>query len=106
IAPLIANMLLLVLMTYLVPRYVGRENVARQQMEGFSARMSPEQLQTAIARANSPASIYTGYVAAAIGAALVLLVISAILFAFGLMTARAPKFASMFAMASLAFFPY
>jgi hypothetical protein len=104
--PLIANIILLVLIAWLVPHYIGRENVARRQLEAFSGRMSPEQLEAAIARSNSPASIYSGYVIAGIGAALVLLVISGIMIAFAMMTSRPPKFGAMFAMVAIAFFPY
>jgi len=106
IAPVIVNALLLVLVSWLVPHYVGRENIARQQLEAFSSRMNPEQFQAAIARANSPVSIYSGYVAAAIGTVLVLLAISGILMAFAMMTSHAPTFGTMLAMTSLAFFPY
>jgi hypothetical protein len=102
----IAVALLVLLVSILVPHFIGRENVARQQMESFSSRMSPEQFQAAIAAANSPGRIYTGYVVAIIGAVLVLLIVSGALMAFGMMTSRAPKFATVLSMVSLAMFPY
>src|SRR4051794_1448305 len=106
VAPMIAVMLLVLLVSILVPHYIGRENVARQQLENFSSRMSPEQLQAAIQAASSPARIYTGYVVAMIGTALMLLIISGALMAFAMMSSRAPKFGTVLSMVSLAMFPY
>jgi Yip1 domain len=106
VAPMIAIALLVLLVSNLVPSYVGRENVARQQMEGFSSRMTPEQMQAAVAAANSPQRIYAGYVVAMIGTALMLLIISGALMAFAMMTSRAPGFATVLSMVSLAMFPY
>jgi hypothetical protein len=45
VAPMIAVALLVLIVSILVPHFIGRENVARQQLENFSGRMSPEQLQ-------------------------------------------------------------
>jgi hypothetical protein len=104
IAPLIANCLLLLLTSFLVPHFMGRENIVRQQLESF--HMSPEQTQAALTASNSPGRIYGGYAGAAVVAAVILLVISAALLVFAMMTSRVPRFASMFAMVSLAFFPY
>jgi hypothetical protein len=106
VLPLILDMLLIVVQTWAVPHYMGRENIARQQLETFARNMSPEQLQTAVAQSTSPVRIYTGYVVAAFGAALILLVISGALMAFGMMTSRAPRFGTVFSMVSLAYFPY
>lgn len=104
VAPVILNALLIVLITFLVPHYMGRENVTRQQLENF--KMPPEQMQTAIAASLTPARIYMGYAFAAIGTALMLLIISGALMAFAMMTSRAPKFGAMFSMVAIAFFPY
>ncbi len=60
VAPLIACALIGVLSGWIVPNYIGRENIARQQMEMFASRMTPEQIQTAVSRANSPLQIYIG----------------------------------------------
>jgi hypothetical protein len=106
IAPMIAVTLLVLVGTYLVPQYVGRENVARQQLEGASARMRPEQMRALIKAANSPAAIYKGYASAIVGTALMLLIISGALMAFALMTSRAPAFPTVLSMVSLAMFPY
>jgi hypothetical protein len=105
-APMIAIALLVLLISILVPRYIGRENVARQQMEGFAARMTPEQMQAAITAASSPGRIYSGYAVAMIGTALMLLIISGALMAFAMMTSRAPHFGTVLSMVSLAMFPY
>jgi hypothetical protein len=106
ILPVIANVLLFVVISWLVPHYVGRENVARRQLEAFSGRMSADQLQTAMARANSPANIYSGYVIAAIGIVVVLMGIAGILMVFSMMSSHPPSFGAMLAMTALAFFPY
>ncbi len=102
--PLILNTLLLLAAAWLVPHYIGRENMVRQQME--TMRLSPEQTQIAMARANSPASIYSGYVATVLFGPLIHAAIAGMLFAFGMMTGKPPKFATMLAMVAIAFFPY
>jgi hypothetical protein len=102
IAPMIAVTLLVLLGTYLVPHYVGRESVARQ----LSARLSPQQRQARIKEANSAGSSVRGYIAAAIGAALMLLIVSGALMAFAMMTRRAPGFPTVLSMVCLAMFPY
>jgi hypothetical protein len=106
VVPMIAVMLLVLLASILVPHFIGRENVARQQLENFSSRMTSEQLQAAIQAANSPARIYPGYVVAMIGTALMLLIVSGALMAFAMMSSRAPKFGTVLSMVSLAMFPY
>ncbi|HVV45725.1 MAG TPA: hypothetical protein VHC72_10975 [Bryobacteraceae bacterium] len=71
-----------------------------------NSNTSPEQMQQAIARASSPMATYFSYGAVALGTPLTMMVIAGALFAFGLMTKRAPKYPSMLAMVCLAFFPY
>ena len=68
--------------------------------------MSPDQMQRALAQGSSPVAAYITYAAVLFGAPIFLLIVSGILFTFGTMTARAPKFGSMLAMVNLAFFPY
>ncbi|MEP6714516.1 MAG: hypothetical protein ABJC09_03015 [Terriglobia bacterium] len=104
IAPLIANCLVILLMTVLVPHYLGRANMMRRQLENL--HLPSERVEAAIAGANSPGRVIGGYVGAVVATAVVLLVIAGVMFAFGLMTRRAPRFATMFSMVSLAFFPY
>jgi len=106
VLPLIFTALIGVLGSWVVPHYIGRENIARQQMEMFASRMSAEQMQLAISRANQPLQIYIGYASAAVAICIGMLIIAGILMAFGMMTKRAPGFGSMLAMVCLAFFPY
>jgi hypothetical protein len=106
VLPLILDILLIMLQTWAVPHYMGRENIARQQMETFARNLTPEQMQAAVARANSPAQIYIGLASAALGTTVLLLIIAGALMAFGMMTSRAPKFGAMFSMVTLAYFPY
>jgi hypothetical protein len=106
VAPLIVTGLFGVFGYWLLPHYIGRENIARQNIEMFASRLSPEQMQAAIARSNTPVQIYIGYASAFIGTIIGMLVISGALMAFGMMTKRAPRFGSMLAMVTLAFFPY
>jgi hypothetical protein len=106
VAPLIVCALIGVLSSWVVPHYIGRENITRQSMEMFASRMSPEQMQQAISRANSPTQVYIGMASGAIATAVSLLVVAGLLMAFGMMTKRAPRFASMLAMVGLAIFPY
>jgi hypothetical protein len=106
VLPLILNMILIMLQAWAVPYYMGRENIARQQMEMVARNLSPEQMQAAVARANSPSQIYIGLASAALGTTALLLIISGALMAFGMMTSRAPKFGTMFSMVTLAYFPY
>ena len=104
IAPLIANMILLVTTTVLVINLVGMQTIVRQRLEQM--RMNPEQMQAAMARSNSPSQIYVSYIGAALGGALVIAIIAGVLYAFGLMTSREPKYPWMFAMVSYSLFPY
>lgn len=104
--PLLLDIVLIVLQTWAVPHYMGRENLARQQIEMFARNMSPEQLQQAVAQSTSPVRIYIGYASAAVGTGLILLIISGALMAFGMMTSRSPKFGTVFSMVTLAYFPY
>ena len=104
VLPLIVNTLLFLAITWLVPHFVGRENVMRQQLESF--KMPPEQMQQAIARANSPGSIYGGYAATVVLGPLIHVAIAGMLMIFGMMTSKSPKFGTMLSMVSIAFFPY
>jgi hypothetical protein len=106
VAPLIANMLLIVLQAWAVPHYMGRENIARQQMEMFARNMTPEQMQQAIAQSTTQGRVIMSLVFAAIGAALIILIIAGALMAFGMMTSGSPRFGTMYSMVALAFFPY
>ncbi len=104
VAPLLANTILLLISTAVTVNVLGMDLIMRQRLA--SSNMSPEQMQLAMERAASPVTTYITYAAVAIGTPLSMLTIAGILFAFGMMTARAPKFGSMLAMVTLAFFPY
>jgi hypothetical protein len=104
VLPLILNTLLLLAISALIPHFIGRENMMRQQMENF--KLSPEQTQQAIAGASSPGRIYGGYVATAVFGPLIHVAIAGMLMIFGMMTSKAPKFGTMLSMVALAFFPY
>jgi hypothetical protein len=106
VLPLILNILLITLQAWAVPHYMGRENIARQQLETFARSLTPEQMQAAVSRANSPSQIYIGLASAAVSAAVILLIIAGALMAFGMMTSQAPTFGAMFSMVALAYFPY
>ena len=106
VLPLILDMLLIVLAAWAVPHYMGRENIARQQIETFARNLTPEQVQTAVSQATSPTRIYLGYVGAAAGTALIIAIIAGALMAFGMMTSRSPRYGTVFSMVTLAFFPY
>jgi hypothetical protein len=104
IIPLLVNMILLVGSTAFTVHVLGMERIMRQRLA--TSNMSPEQMQQAIERSSSPAGIYITYAAVGIGTILGMLIIAGVLTAFGMMTARTPKFGSMLAMSNLAFFPY
>lgn len=104
ILPMLLNALLLVAVTAVTPRYIGRENLMRQQLESF--HMPPETLQKALEQANQPAAIYRSYVLVFLGACIVMLIISGVLMAFGMMTSKPPKYWTMVSMVAIAFFPY
>jgi len=106
VAPLVAAIVLGCVGYYLLGHYVGRENIIRQSMAAFASRMSPEQMQQAIERSNSPAQVYISYFYAAIGISISMLIIAGALMAFGMMTKNSPRFGTMFAMVVLAYFPF
>lgn len=104
ILPLLLNALLLVAISGVTPHFIGRENLMRQQFE--SLHLSQETMQKALESANSPGAVYRGFIFAGIGACVVMLLVSGALFAFGLMTNRQPRFATMLSMVTISYFPY
>jgi hypothetical protein len=104
VIPMILDVLLLIAITAVVPRYIGRENLLRQQMETF--HLSAENMQKVLENASKPAAIYRGYVFTAIGTCLILLMIAAALLGFSMMTSRPAKFGTMLSMVSISYFPY
>jgi len=104
VVPLLINIVLLLASTAVTINMLGMDLIMRQRLAGSS--MSADQMQQAMKNATSPAAVYITYAAVLIGTPIFMLIASGILFAFGMMTKRAPKFSSMLAMVNLAFFPY
>ncbi len=104
VLPLVMNMVLLLASTVVTLNVLGLELITRQRLAGSG--MSPDQMQKAMEQGTSPAAVYITYAAVLFGTPIFMLIVSGILFAFGMMTSRAPKFGSMLAMVNLAFFPY
>lgn len=91
---------------WLVTHYIGVETIARQQLEQYARNMPPEQMQQAIAQAATPARMYISYASGFVGAIIAMLVIAGAFMAFAQMSSRAPRFGTMLAMVTLAWFPY
>lgn len=104
VVPLILSLLLTLGTTVAAVRLVGMETLARQRLQSF--RLSPEQMQQALDRANSPGQLYATYASAIVGGAVVLLVIAGLLTLFALVGSKQPKFSTNFSMVTLAYFPY
>jgi hypothetical protein len=104
VVPLLINIVLLLASTAVTLNVLGLDLITRQRLAGSS--MTPDQMQQQMKYATSPAAVYITYAAVVIGTPIFTLIASGILFAFGMMTKRAPKFGSMLAMVNLAFFPY
>jgi len=104
VAPLLLGVLCLMLTTYVVVHYIGMETIIRQQLE--NTRLSPEQMQVAMNRANSPNQAYATYAGTVVAGALSVVLIAGLLTVFALMGSKEPKFSSNFSMVSLALFPY
>jgi hypothetical protein len=104
VVPLIAGLLLTLGTTVAAIRLVGMDTLARQRLQNI--RLSPEQMQAALDRANSPAQIYITYAGAVVGGAVALLLIAGLLTLFALVGSKQPKFGTNFSMVTLAYFPY
>jgi hypothetical protein len=106
VLPLIVTSLLGVLGYYLMNHYIGTENIARQSIQMYASRLSPEQMQQAISQSTSPGRMAIGYVSGFLGTAIAMLVISGALLSFAMITSRAPRYGTMLAMVTLAYVPY
>jgi hypothetical protein len=104
VAPLILGLLLTLGTTVAAIRLIGMDTIVRQRLQSF--RLSPEQMQTALERANSPSQLYITYVGAVVGGAVALLVIAGLLTLFALVGSKQPRFSTNFSMVTLAYFPY
>jgi len=104
VAPLLLGVLCLALTTWGVVHYIGMETVIRQQLE--STRLTPEQMQVAMNRANAPGQVYATYGGTVIVGILSVLLIAGLLTVFALMGSKEPKFGTNFSAVALALFPY
>jgi len=104
VLPLIIDVLLLAAILAVTINLVGMATIMRQRLE--SMHFTPEQMEVAMARSQSPAQLYVTYASAAISGPLILLAMSGVLSIFGMMSSRPPKFGTTFAMVTLAFLPY
>jgi hypothetical protein len=104
VLPLLVDMLVLVAITAATVHWMGLETILRQRLE--NSRLSPEQMQAAMSRANSPAQAYISYAAAALGGPVMLLALAGLLTMFAMISNVQPKFGTMFSMVALGFLPY
>jgi hypothetical protein len=104
VAPLILGVLLVLGTTVAAVRLIGMDAIARQQLQ--NTRLSPEQMQLALNRANSPAQVYVTYGGAVVAGIVSILLIAGLLTIFALVGSKQPKFSTNFSMAALAFLPY
>jgi len=104
VAPLIVGLLLTLGTTVAAIRTIGMDTLARQRLQNM--RLSPEQMQIALDRANSPAQLYITYAGVIVGGTVALLVIAGLLTLFALVGSKQPKFSTNFSMVTLAYFPY
>lgn len=104
VAPLVVNTILLLISTMITINVMGMNLIMRQRLA--NSNMSGDQMQKAMEQGTSPTAVYVTYGAVTVGTPISMLVCAGALFAFGMMTSRAPKFSSMLAMVSLSFLPY
>ncbi len=104
IIPLLANCVLGMLIWAVEVHFMGFITIVRQQLTAI--HMKPENMAIALERANTPARLYGSYIQTALIIVVGALLISGVLKALSLMTARSPRFGAMLSMVSLAQFPY
>lgn len=104
VAPLILSVLLMVVTTAAAVRFIGMDSIVRQQLQ--NTRLSPEQMQNALNRANSPAQLYITYGGTAVAGIVSILLIAGLLTLFATVGSKQPRFGTNFSMVALAFFPY
>jgi hypothetical protein len=80
------------------------ETIIRQRLQ--NSQLSPEQMQAALQRADSPAILYISYASPVVFGLLALLLIAGLLMIFALIGNKQPKFSTNFSMVTLAYFPY
>jgi hypothetical protein len=104
VAPLILGLILTTVTSVLAIRLIGMETIFRQRLQ--NTQLTPEQMQTALDRANSPIVLYLSYASPVVVGLLVLLLIAGLLTIFALIGSKQPKFSTNFSMVTLAYFPY
>jgi hypothetical protein len=104
VAPVLLGLLLSLITTITAIRMIGMETIVRQRLQ--NSQLSPEQMQTAMERANSPAILYLSYASPIVIGLLALLLITGLLTIFALVGSKQPKFSTNFSMVALAYFPY
>jgi hypothetical protein len=104
VAPLILGLILTTATTVTAIRMIGMDTIIRQRLQ--NTQLSPEQMQTALNQANSPAILYASYASPVVAGTLVLLLITGLLTIFALVGSKQPKFSTNFSMVTLAYFPF
>lgn len=104
VLPLILTILLSLATNVFAIKKIGMESIVRQRVQ--SMNLSPEQMQQALDRANSPAQTYATYAATVVVLPLVLAVVAGLLMLFALVGSKQPRFGTNFSMVTLAYFPY
>src|ERR1700709_349999 len=94
VLPLFLGVLLVLATTVAAVRLIGMDAIVRQQLQ--NTRLSPEQMQTALNRANSPAQLYVTYSGAVMGAIVSILMIAGLLTVFAMVGSKQPKFSTNF----------
>ena len=96
VAPLILGLLLTLGTTLAAIHFMGMDTIIRQRLE--NTRLSPEQMQKALERANSSAQLYITYVGTVVGGTVVLLLIAGLLTLLALVGSSHPRFSTNFSM--------
>ncbi len=104
VAPLIVGLLLSLVTTVTAIRIIGMDTIIHQRLQ--NTQLSPEQMQQALERANSPAILYISYASPIVVGALALLIIAGLLTIFALIGSKQPKFSTNFSMVAFAYLPY
>ena len=104
VAPLLLGSAPASVTTVTAVRLIGMETIIRQQLQ--NTRLTPEQMQTALNQANSPAVLYVLTPAPVVVGLVALLLIAGLLTIFAMVGSKQPKFSTNFSMVTLAFFPY
>lgn len=103
--PLLCNVLLALVISWMVPHFIGRENIMRQQLAG-SAEVTPQRAQQMIAAAGSPGRVFGNYAATVLFSLGMQAALAGMLTIFWMMRNPSPNFGTMFSMVTLALFPY